>query len=110
MIDAARPFKEYITKYKTQAKNREIDAIAQLLGLDKTKLTALMKTNITAANFNDYGRFVELRATVDRAKAKAYFEAFEGQEIPLFKVNIKTANLLQDFIIQGGFALELPAD
>jgi len=105
VIDSARPFKEYITEYQAKAKNREIDAIAQLLGLDKTKLSVLMNTNITAANTNEYGRFDELKATVDKAKAKAYFEALEGREVPMFKVNIKTAKLLQDFIIYGGFEL-----
>jgi len=68
-----------------------------------------MNTNISAANINEYGRFDELKATVDKPKAKAYFEAWEGQEIQLFKVKIKTANLLQDFIIQGGFVIEFPA-
>lgn len=102
VIDSARPLKEYITSYQTQAKNREIDTIVQLLGLDETKLIALMNTNITEANINDYGRFDELKATVDRQKAKAYFESVEGQSIPPFRVNIKTANLLQRFIIKGG--------
>lgn len=64
--------------------------------------------NNFAININEYGRFDELKATVDKAKAKAYFDALEDQAIPLFKVNIKTANLLQDFIIQGGFVLEFP--
>ena len=108
VIDSARPFKEYITEYQLKAKTREIDAITQLFGLDKTKLSALMNTNITEANINDYGRFDDLKATVDRAKAKAYFEALEGQEIPMLRVNIKTANLLQKFIIGGG--LELGAE
>jgi type I restriction enzyme R subunit len=106
VIESARPFKEYITKYQTQAKNREVSAIAQLLGLGEAKLIALMNTNVTEANINEYGRFDELKATVDKQKAKAYFESVEGQTIPPFKVNIKTANLLQKFIIEGGFALE----
>ncbi|GAB6095100.1 HsdR family type I site-specific deoxyribonuclease [Desulfatiferula olefinivorans] len=109
-IDSARPFKEYVTEYQLKAKKREIDAVAHLFGLDKTKLSALMNTNITEANINEYGRFDELKATVDKAKAKAYFEALEGQNLQPVKVNIKTSNLLKDFIIQGGFEIELPAD
>ena len=107
VIDSARPFKEYITEYQSKAKIREIDAIAQLFGLDKTKLSVLMNTNITEANINEYGRFDELKATVDKQKAKAYFESVEGISIPPFKVNIRTANLLQKFIIEGGFELDL---
>lgn len=109
VIDPTRPFKDYLTDYQTRAKNGEIDAIVQCLGLDKVKLSALMNTNITEANINEYGRFDELKATVDKQKAKAYFEALEGQQIPPFRVNIKAANLLRDFIIQGGFELEFPA-
>lgn len=108
VIDSVRPFKEYIAEYQSKAKIREIEAITQLFGLDKTNLAALMNTNITAANINEYGRFDELKATVDKQKAKVYFESVEGISIPPFKVNIKTANLLQKFIIDGGFELDLP--
>ena len=104
-IDSARPFKEYITEYQTKAKNSEIYAITQLLGIDESKLLAMMNTHLKEANINEYGRFDELKATVDKQKAKAYFEAVEGQKIPPFKVNIKTANLLQKFIVEGGFDL-----
>ena len=79
-----------------------------MFGLDKSKLSTLMNTNITAANINEYGRFDELKVTVDKQKAKAYFELVEGISIPPFKVNIRTANLLQKFIIEGGFELDLP--
>ena len=46
-----------------------------------------------------------MKVTVDKQKAKAYFESVEGISIPPFKVNIRTANFLQKFIIEGGFEL-----
>jgi type I restriction enzyme, R subunit len=67
-----------------------------------------MNAKITEANLNEFGRFDALLATVDKQKAKAYFEAQEGKTIPAFKLNIKTENLLRLFIIQGGFALDVP--
>ena len=42
----------------------------------------------------------------NKAKAKAYFEGLEGGSLQLFKVNIKAAQLLRDFIIHGGFELD----
>ncbi len=108
VIDSHRPFKEYITEYQSKAKNREIDTLSQMLGLDEIKLVALMNTNITEANINEYGRFDELKATVDKQKAKAYLEALEGQKIPPFKLNIRIDTLLQKFITEGGFELDLP--
>ena len=42
---------------------------------------------------------------VDKTKAKEYFEKLEGKKIPAFKVNIRIQNLLQKFILEGGFEI-----
>ena len=76
------------------------DGEMQQVGVDKAKLVALMNTHETPANLNEFGRFDDLKATVDQQKAKAYFEGLEGKALPLFRVNIRTAKLLQDFIVQ----------
>ena len=104
-IDPARTFRDYLTDCQTEAKNQEIADLVALLGLDEEKLVALMSATTTGTNLNEYGRFDALRATVDQQRAKAYFEGAEGKPLPLFKINIKTANLLKDFILKGGFAL-----
>lgn len=107
-IEPTRSFRDYLTDYQAQAKNEEVDTLVKYLGVDAGKLIALMNTRTTEANLNEYGRFDELKATVDKQQAKAYFEALEGQTIPPFKVNIKAAELLRNFIIQGGFELDIP--
>ncbi len=61
-----------------------------------------MNTGITKSNINDFGRFDALKACVDKAKAKAYFEQRDGKTISAFKVNIEVDKLLQAFIITGG--------
>jgi type I restriction enzyme R subunit len=105
-IDPSRTFRDYLTGYKTKAKNKEVEAIVKCLGVDAGKLRALMNASVTEANLDEYGRFAELTATIDKAKAKAYFEALEAQPLPPFKVNIKAATLLRKFILVGGFDLE----
>lgn len=104
-VDGERPFREYITEYQEQAKNSEIDAIVEILGVDKAKLRELMQTNVTEGNLNEYGRFNKLNATIDKEKAKAYFEEREGDTLPPFRVNIKAQALLKNFILRGGFEL-----
>ena len=101
-IDAHLTFRDYLADYQAKAKNYQIDTLIALLGVDKGKLVALMNTYVTEANLNEFGRFDDLKATVDQQKAKTYFKGLEGKELPLFRVNIRTAKLLQDFIIQGG--------
>ena len=39
---------------------------------------------------------------------KTYFENLEREEIPSYKVNIKIHNLLEKFIIKGGFEIATP--
>ena len=74
--------------------------------LDPTRLIALMNTHVTEANLNEYGRFDDLRETVDQQKAKAYFEGLEGKALPMFRVKIKAAKLLSDFLLRGGIELK----
>lgn len=105
-IDPNRTFRDYLTDYQSKAKNSEIDAIVDVLGVDRAKLTELMTTSLTDASINEYGRFDELKATIDQQKARAYFEGLEGGTLPLFRINIKSAQLLQEFVVQGGFGLD----
>jgi type I restriction enzyme R subunit len=104
-VDTQKTFRDYITEYQFTAKDAEIHEIAELLGLDETKLRAMMNTGITEANINDYGRFDDLKSTVNRIKVKAYFEKLEGTTFPAFRINIKVHNLLQSFIISGSFEI-----
>ncbi len=106
-IDPTKSFREYVTEYQFNAKNQEIYNISQILGLDEDKLRNMMNTSITESNINEYGRFDELKGSVDKAKAKVFFEKQEGIKIPPFKVNIRVHNLLKEFIISGGFKVEV---
>lgn len=101
-IDPSRTFRDYLTDYKTAAKDNEVAAIVSAFGVDAAKLIALMGTHLTEANLNEYGRFDDLRGTVDQERAKAYFDALEGNPLPIFKVKIKAAKLLRDFLLRGG--------
>lgn len=100
-----KTFREYITEYEFNAKNDQIKRISTILDLDEIKLRKLMSSGVNELNINEYGRFDELKSTVDKNKAKEYFERIEGMSIPAFKVNIKVHNLLQKFIVERGFEI-----
>jgi len=103
-LESDKTFREYITEYQFKAKNAEIYKISQRLGLDEGKLRNMMNSGISESNINEYGHFDDLKKTVDKNKAKSYFEKLEGATIPPYKINIRVHNLLQKFIISGGFA------
>lgn len=101
-LESGKAFREYITEYEFNAKNDQIKKMSTILGLDESKLRSLMSSGLTEVNINEYGRFDELKNTVNRGKAKEYFEKIEGETIPAFRVNIKVQNLLKKFIIEDG--------
>tara|TARA_R110002073_G_scaffold233985_1_gene395241 strand:- start:7891 stop:11043 length:3153 start_codon:yes stop_codon:yes gene_type:complete len=105
-IDPARTFRDYLTDYQAKAESEDVDALIKILGIDKKKLISLMKINTTEANLDEYGRFNDLKQTIDKQKAKAYLEAVSGEELSPAKVNIRAADLLRRFILEGGFRLE----
>ena len=102
-------FRDYITLYVTRAKDDRIHRLAvHALGLDEAMLREMMALHVTEDNINEFGRFDALKATIDKAKAKAYFETVTGKRMPLPVVNTHADKLLRDFIIKGGFDIELP--
>lgn len=62
----------------------------------------MVNAGLTEQSINEYGSFDALKATVDKVKAKEYFEQLEGTNVAPFKVNIKVHNWLQAFILSGG--------
>lgn len=109
-MERGKTFRDYITEYQFKAKNDQIHRISLFLGVDEKKLRNLMAANVTEANINEFGRFGDLKASVDKGKAKEYFEKLEHAKIPPFKINIRVHNLLQEFILKGGFDIKVPKE
>ncbi|MGR3979420.1 type I restriction endonuclease subunit R, EcoR124 family [Pseudoalteromonas sp. 1181_04] len=93
-------FRDYINDYQNNVENAKINALVDALGVDKELLIELMGSVINEKNINQFGRFDNLKATVDINKAKAFFEDKEGTTIPPFKLRIKVDKHLQDFILE----------
>jgi type I restriction enzyme R subunit len=102
---AGLTFREHVTQYRANAKNEQIRSLIHTFGLDGSKLRNLLNSAVTETNLNEYGRFDDLKDSVDKTKAKKFFEEQEGVVIPLFKVNVKIADLLKKFILSGGFEI-----
>ncbi|TON22295.1 hypothetical protein CGH62_23615, partial [Vibrio parahaemolyticus] len=91
-------FRDYINDYQNQKEQLRIAAIVEALGLDKDLLLQLMGGDVNEQSINRFGRFDTLKSTVDRSKAKVYFERIEGATIPPFKLNMRIDKYLQEFI------------
>lgn len=101
-ISPDKTLRDYINDYMLRAKTDQIHQMALNLGLDEQKLTDIMSLKLNDSNLNEFGRYDELKQTVDKTKAKEYFERIEGVNLIPPKVSIKTDKLLREFILSGG--------
>ena len=81
VVTKGKTFRDYITEYLSKAKDDQIHKIAVALGVDETKLQNIMSLKLNSANINEFGRYDKLKKTVDKTKAKEYFEKIEGTKI-----------------------------
>ena len=109
-IISGKTLRDYINEYLLKAKNDQIHRVSVHLGVDEDKLRAIMNLKLVESNLNEFGRYDELKQTVDKKKAKDYFEKIEGIKIIPPKVITKADILLRDFILSGGFDIEVPLD
>ena len=105
-----KTLRDYITEYMTRAKDYQLHRLAIILGLDEEMLRVMMTLHLTERTINEFGRFDALKATVDKQRAKVYFEKIEGKPIIPPKVSVKIDKLLREFILNGGFDIEMPEE
>lgn len=101
-IEEGKTLRDYITEYQFDDKNDKIYQFSQLLGLDEEKLRNIMSLGVTQDNLREFGRFDELKNSVDKLKAKEYFQKVQGVELKMSKVNIEIDKILKNFILSQG--------
>lgn len=109
-LTEGKTIRDYISEYLSKAKDDQIHKISVVLGLDEKKLRDIMSLHLNSSNLNEFGRYDDLKKTVDKQKAKEYFEKIEGAKIIPPKVNIKVDNLLREFILNGGHEIKMPEE
>lgn len=109
-IAEGKTLRDYINEYLSKAKNDQIHRLTLAIGVDEEKLRNIMSLRLNETNINEFGRYEELKKTIDKVKAMEYFEKTEGIKLIPPKVNIKVDNLLRKFILSGGFEIKAPTD
>lgn len=106
ILEEGMTLRDYITSYACKAKNAQVQRVVEALGIDGDLLTAMVALDLTESNINEFGRFDDLKDSVDKVRAKAFFEQKEGKSLPPFKVNTRVAALLKRFILEDGFDID----
>ena len=105
-----KTLRDYINEYGFNLKKQQIKDLCWFLGLDETLLLNLMDLNLNENNLNEFGRYDDLKKTIDTEKARKYFEVIEGKTIISPKVLIKADKLLREFVLSGGIDIEIPVE
>lgn len=70
-------------------------------GVDFDKLKAIMTSNVTEENLNDFERFTELRKSIDKDKTITFIEMVEGKPVAPPFMMTKWSYLLKEFILSA---------
>ncbi|WP_270325347.1 type I restriction endonuclease subunit R, EcoR124 family [[Eubacterium] hominis] len=106
VVEEGKTFRDYVTEYQFNAKNDQIHRFSEIFGLNEELLRSMMGLKLNESNINEFGRLDDLKKTIDKGKAKLYFEMKEGIKLNPPKVNIRTDKLIRDFILSGGFEVD----
>ena len=100
IVEEGKTLRDYITEYQRHAQDDRVQQMVKDFGLDEDTLRELMRLHLTEANINEYGRFDKLKDTVDKGKARSYFEKQQGERVPPHKVNMQIDALLRRFLLE----------
>ncbi|MDO5028822.1 MAG: HsdR family type I site-specific deoxyribonuclease [Bacillota bacterium] len=106
ILEEGKTFRDCITEYQVRGKDSQIKRFANVFGLDEEKLKNMMDLSLNENNINEFARLDQVKDTVDKNKAKAYFEKVEGKKLNFAKVNIKVDKIIRKFILEGGFEID----
>lgn len=99
VLEGDKSFREYIAEYMANEQEREINKLVDDLRLDKDLLKTLIARKPTAATLDEFDYYTKLKSSVDREKAKQYFEKETGKTLSDLQVNIQVDTLLREFIL-----------
>lgn len=101
ITDVEKTFTELINERQTRAEGEKIHHFSMNLGLDEEMLRAIINSKPTEVTLNEYGRFDDLKGTVNKELAKVWLEQELMCELVGFKLNFEIANALRKFILEG---------
>jgi type I restriction enzyme R subunit len=110
VIVIGKTLRDYITEYQVKAKNDQISKCAYIFGLDERRLRQFMSMKVTYETINEFGRFDELKQSVNISLARKYFEWKEKIKLTIPKTHMKVDEFLRKFIFVGGFEIIIPEE
>lgn len=107
-LEEGKSFHDYIVEYQTRARDNRTQRFADALGLDAELLRDAMRNVFSESDITN-ALLKPIKDSMDLDKAQSYFETTEGEPVPKRKVIVKIDDLIRQFILQGGFEIQVPS-
>lgn len=102
-LTEGKRFMDYVNEYISKADSDRVETMISNLGIGNGDLfRECLSLGLTENNINQYGRFDELKKSVDKEKAARYFLEKTGEQLKGIKLHREIHNTLKNFIINGG--------
>lgn len=98
-LEVGKTIQDYIVEYKVNELKNQVDTLSEAIGINASMLMNIINSDVTEQNLDDFGRFQNLKLTIDNVKAKAFMEKVLGEVILPFFVPMKMDWLLRRFIL-----------
>lgn len=104
-VAEGKTFRDYLNEYISTAKNDSIHQVSLVLGVTESLLREMVDLSPDEQHLDDFGRFTELKKSVDKQKAKEFFEKLDNKPLPPYKVLQRVDKYLRNFILNDEFVL-----
>lgn len=102
IVDNEKSFHEYITELHVKFNNDCIHKIASGFGIDEEKFKKLIISGANNENINVFGRYDELKKTLDINKTQKYLEQRDNKKYTLREAKIQADKEMRKIILNGG--------
>ena len=95
-------FMDYIHQYASAERERQVKKVTKYFGIPEDVVCQMLDAHVNEQNYNDYGRFDNVKKYIVKEEACAYITALEGKRMPPFRVNNRSETILKEFFLSDG--------
>lgn len=99
-VSPGKTIYDYIYDYQKRECDQQVFTLSEATGLHLGKLRDIVNKDTNEQNINEQGRYQELIATLDRAKAAEFLRRMKGQEVRPQFVITNTSAIIRRFILE----------
>jgi type I restriction enzyme R subunit len=100
-LEVGKTIYDYINEYQLKELHKQILILSEATEINASMLQTIMQAGVTEQNIDEFGRFEELKLTVNQTKAKAFLEKIYGKQVLPMYVNPKMDKILRMFIMNA---------